>query len=115
MENSNEKESKLIVQEVSNRRRELIEKAEESKAIANKLKSKKVVLGTIIASMVAGALVGEYEVVAHGAEAVMPAIVGGCGALGGAIASGVSIFATNEQAKIDEAILKEDSQSEMGR
>ena len=82
-------------------------RSENSKEMAKRMRSKKVILTTVIGSMIGGAIVGEYEVLAHGAQAIMPLIVGGCGALGGAVASGVAAIVTKEQAEIDKKVLDE--------
>lgn len=76
-------------------------RAENSKQMHKHMSSKKVVLTTVIGSMIGGLVVGEYEVLAHGAEAIMPAVVAACGAIGGAMASGITAVATKEQAKVD--------------
>ncbi len=81
---------------------EFMARAENSKQTAKRLNSKKVVLTTVIGSMIGGALIGEYEIVAHGAEAIMPAVTATCGAFGGAIVSGMAAIASKEQAKIDQ-------------
>ena len=89
-------------------------RSENSKELSKRMNSKKVILTTVIGSMIGGAIVGEYEVLAHGAEAIMPVVVGGCGALGGAIASGIAAVFTKEQAKIDKHVLDE-AEKEMSR
>ena len=82
-------------------------RSESSKEISKRMNSKKVILTTVIGSMIGGAIVGEYEVVVHGAEAIMPAVVGVCGGIGGAIASGIAAIATKAQARIDKQVLDE--------
>ena len=81
---------------------EVMARAENSKQKAKRLSSKKVVLATILGSMIGGAIVGEYEVVAHGAAAIMPAVTSACGAAGGVVASGIGVIVSNSQAKIDQ-------------
>ena len=82
-------------------------RSEKSKEISKRMNSKKVILTTVVGSMIGGAIVGEYEILAHGAQAIMPFVTAGCGALGGAVASGIAALATKEQAKIDKQMLDE--------
>lgn len=82
--------------------KEFMIRKENNKKMVREIKNSTVCLGTIVGSMLAGAAIGEYEVLVHGAGSTVPAFIGACGALGGAIASGIYMAVEREEAKIDE-------------
>ena len=85
---------------------EFMMRREKNKKRIREIKNSTICLGTIVGSMIAGVAMGEYEVLAHGAESAAPAFIGTCGALGGAIASGIYMAFEREESKIDERKLK---------
>ena len=107
-------ESELILKDVKERKEMQEKKTANTKKIARHMNSPRVMIKAIIASAVAGVMIGDYEVLVHGAEAVMPAFVGACGALGGAIASGIVAITTKQQAKIEQEKLDELTVQENG-
>ncbi len=100
MENMKQEQCEKILSDVKSRQ-ELKIKAEYSKELANYLSSKKVMIATIVSSALAGIALGEFEVLAHSAEATLPAVAGMSGAIGGAIASVMASVGSKGQAKID--------------
>ncbi len=107
------KEQQECMERIRERKQELAIKANASNKMAKRLTSKTVILGTIVGSMISGALLGEYEVVAHGAEAMTPLLTATCGTIGGAMAAGIVGVAATAQAKLDqEKLEKVDNQEE---